>query len=84
MRLSANLNSREASLKGASAHHELDLKIVCVEQQEAGGLWDFGPRPADTKEVPLSGNWRKRITRRIDYSVAILRFLRNFAEYRSV
>lgn len=51
-----------------------------IEGLECGGLWDFGPRPADTIEVPLSDNWRRTITRGIDYSVAILRFLQNFAE----
>ena len=54
--------------------------VSWIESMECGGLWDFGPRPADTMEVPLSDNWRKRIARRIDYSVAILRFLRNVAE----
>jgi hypothetical protein len=51
-----------------------------IEGMESNGLWDFGPRPTYTVEVPLSNNWRNKNTRKIDYSVAVLRFLRNFAE----
>ena len=66
-------------LKFKIENRQFSSFVSWIEGMECDGLWDFGPRPANTIEVPLSDNWRKRITRRVDYSVAILRFLRNFA-----
>ena len=39
------------------------------------GLWDFGPRGVEKIELPLSENTRKKVNRKIDYTVRILSIL---------
>ncbi len=45
------------------------------KNREEDGLWDFGPKGAEKIELPLSENTRKKINRKIDYSVKILSIL---------
>ena len=57
-------------------------KSVCQDfiqwlwkNREADGLWDFGPKGAEKIELPLSENTRKKVNRKIDYTVRILSIL---------
>ncbi|MHA1915199.1 MAG: hypothetical protein ACW990_13875 [Promethearchaeota archaeon] len=43
--------------------------------REVDKLWDFGPKGAEKIELPLSENTRKKVNRKIDYSVKILSIL---------
>ena len=57
-------------------------KSVCQDfiqwlwkNREADGLWDFGSKGAEKIELPLSENTRKKVNRKIDYTVRILSIL---------
>jgi len=46
------------------------------QRRGTDGLWDFGPRGADSYYFPLSQDWRKTVNRKTDYSVRVLSLLR--------
>lgn len=49
-------------------------------QQNAAGLWDFGPRPASIANLPLSDSWRRKESRIFDWSTRVLTLLRNYSD----
>ncbi len=42
------------------------------DQQDAQGLWDFGPRSTSSVFFPLADHWRRKMSRKIDWSARIL------------
>jgi len=48
------------------------------ERQEAGGLWDLGPRPGGSPRYPLSADWRSPARRRADHSTRVLALLARY------
>ncbi len=48
------------------------------EQRDEQGLWDFGSQAAQSRDFPLSENWRQRMKRKVDYSTCVLVVLRRW------
>jgi hypothetical protein len=46
------------------------------DQRDGQGFWDYGTQIAPCVDFPLSENWRKSISRKLDYSTSILALLR--------
>ena len=42
------------------------------ERRDDQGLWEFGPRSASSTFFPLAENWRRRISRKLDWSARVL------------
>jgi hypothetical protein len=42
------------------------------DRQDDPGLWDFGPRSASSTFFPLAENWRRRKSRKLDWSTRVL------------
>ena len=47
-------------------------------QRNEAGWWDFGPRGSWSPLFPLSESWRKKTSRRNDYSTTVLALLRTY------
>ena len=49
-----------------------------LDQRDADGLWDLGPRSRRREVLPLSESWQKTGARRIDWTVRVLLLLSRF------
>jgi len=56
-------------LKPRRARELLDL---LDETSDEDGFWDYGERASNSAVFPLSANWRKRGTRRVDWTTRLL------------
>jgi hypothetical protein len=71
---SMNILTRFASWQEAATEH---LNRMWA-QRDPDGLWDFGSQVVTCVDFPISNNWRKEKTRKIDYSTAMLVLLRKY------
>ncbi len=71
---SMNILARFASWRQVSAIALNNL----WQQRDAQGLWDFGSQAAQSRDFPLSENWRQRMKRKVDYSTCVLVVLRRW------
>ncbi len=79
----AALNAWFASLEllsHFSGWHEVAEEAITWlwSQQGKSGFWDFGPLPPNSTVLPLSDTWRRRLTRKLDWTVRTLVLLSKF------